>query len=60
MIRQVSFEYAFEIRIKVSKNQSQGGFSYVDIIDNDIAIDNVSTVDIDKLIDIYSNTGLRY
>ena len=38
----------------------QGGFSYVDIIDNDIAIDNVSTVDIDKLIDIYSNTGLRY
>jgi len=38
----------------------QRGFSYVDIIDNDIAIGNVLTLNINKLINIYSNTGLRY
>ena len=39
---------------------TQRGFSHVDIIDSDIAIDNISTVDINKLINIYHNTGLRY
>ena len=36
------------------------GATYVNIIDNDITIDNVSTIDINKLINIYCNTGLRY
>ena len=42
------------------QTEEQHGFSHVDIIDSDIAIDNISTIDIDKLINIYHNTGLRY
>ena len=55
-----TFKRLQEENMLLLNDQKQGGRSYVDIIDNDIAIDNVSTVDIDKLIDIYSNTGLRY
>jgi len=43
-----------------SHNHYQYDFSYINIIDNDITIDNVLTVDINKLINIYSNMSLRY
>ena len=42
------------------KFTDQCGFSHVNIINSDIAIDNILTVDIDKLINIYHNTELKY
>ena len=45
---------------KLFHRWKQHDFSHVDIIDSNIAIDNILTININKLIDIYTNTGLRY